>query len=46
MKSFLASIVALVVISAGAYATLNKSFQESAEMKYSTGGVRLEPGKH
>lgn len=41
MKSILVGAVAALVIALGAYAVLDKNFQQSVEQRYTTEGVRL-----
>ncbi|MGG5807869.1 hypothetical protein [Falsiroseomonas sp. CW058] len=41
MKSILVGAVAAIVIAFGAYAVLDLNFQQSAEQRFTTEGVRL-----
>jgi len=46
MKSFVASLIALAVIGFGAYSVLDGRFQMAADQKFTSGGARIEVGKH
>lgn len=43
MKAFIAALIAIAVISAGAYTVLDKQMQMSAEQAFATSGARVSP---
>jgi hypothetical protein len=46
MKSFVASLVALVVIGFGAYTILDSRFQKTADQQFVSSAARIDVGKH
>lgn len=41
MKSILLGAIAAIIIAIGAYAVLDKNFQQTAEQRFTTTGARL-----
>lgn len=44
MKSFIAALIVMVAVAAGASTILNSSFQKTADKAYATGGARVGDG--